>query len=129
MSEKSLDPRVQRLDLQRAEEGEPAVSKHEYWSTYEVFHQGKRGKQHQHVGTVHASDPEMALVFAKEQFGRRQVSVNLWVVPTAEIFAFKYEDADMFETTPDKIHREPGGYKVREKIDAYKKKKAESEDS
>lgn len=127
--EKSLDPRVQRLDLQRSEQEDPAVSKHEYWSTFEVFHQAKRGKQHQHVGTVHAPDPEVALVFAKEQFGRRQTCVNMWVVPTAEIFAFSYQDEDMFDTTPEKVHREPGGYKVRDKIEDYKKKKSQNTDT
>ncbi len=120
--EKSLDPRIQRLDIQREENKTPDIKKHEYWSTYEVFVQSKRGKQHVHAGTVHAPDPELALVFAKEQFGRRQHCVNMWVVPSSEIFAFNYEDSDMFETTPEKIHRDPGGYKVRDKIEAFRKK-------
>lgn len=32
-----------------------------------------------------------------------------------------YEDDDMFSTTPEKIYREAGGYKVMEKINKYKK--------
>ncbi len=120
--EKSLDPRIQRLDIQREEPKTPDIKTHEYWSTYEVFVQSKRGKQHVHAGTVHAPDPQLALVFAKEQFGRRQHCVNMWVVATTEIFAFRYDDSDMFETVPEKLHREPGGYKVRDKIEAYRKK-------
>lgn len=120
--EKSLDPRVARLNIQRNEEGAPPIGKHEYGESFEVFVQSRRGKQHVHAGTVHASDPGMALIFAKEQFGRRQHCVNMWVVATSEIFAFQYADSDMFETVPEKLHREPGGYKVRDKIEAYRKK-------
>ena len=122
---KSLDPRVSRLDQIREEMEAPSVGAHDYWQTWEVFHQDKRGKRHEHVGTVHAPDPEMALVFAKEQFGRRQQTVNLWVVKTTDVFGFPYEDSDMFETTPEKTHREASGYKTRDKIEAYKKKQKE----
>ena len=120
--EKSLDPRIARLDIQRSDEGTAPISAHEYWETFEVFVQSRRGKQHIHAGTVHAPDAGMALIFAKEQFGRRQHCVNMWVVATTEIFAFRYDDSDMFETVPEKLHREPGGYKVRDKIEAYRKK-------
>jgi ring-1,2-phenylacetyl-CoA epoxidase subunit PaaB len=120
--EKSLDPRIARLDIQRSDEHSTPIGKHEYWETYEVFVQSRRGKQHIHAGTVHAPDAEMALVFAKEQFGRRQHCVNMWVVATTDIFAFQYADSDMFDTVPEKLHREPGGYKVRDKIEAYRKK-------
>jgi len=120
--EKSLDPRIARLDIQRNEEATAPISAHEYWETYEVFVQSRRGKQHIHTGTVHAPDAGMALIFAKEQFGRRQHCVNMWVVATTDIFAFRYDDSDMFDTVPEKLHREPGGYKVRDKIEAYRKK-------
>lgn len=93
-------------------------------STYEVFHQDKRGKQHVHVGTIHAPDPEMALVLAKEQYARRLTCANLWVVKTSDVYAFSYEDEDMFETTPEKLHREAAAYKSRDKIEEYKKRKA-----
>ena len=94
------------------------------WTTYEVFHQDKRGKQHVHVGTVRAPDPEMALVLAKEQFARRLTCSNLWVVKTSDVYAFSYEDEDMFATTPEKTHREAAAYKSRDKIEEYKKRKA-----
>jgi len=85
-------------------------------TTWEVFHQPKRGKHHTHVGTVHAADAEMALLMAKEQFARRQACVNLWVVPTSAICATQYEDADIFEHGTDKSYREAFGYKVRDRI-------------
>ena len=116
---KSLDPRVNRIDIPGNIE---PVKEHEYWQTYEVFHQEKRGKQHEHVGSVHAPNKEMALLFAKEQFARRKRCVNIWVVKTADIFATQLEDEDMFYTTPEKVHREAAGYKVSDKISKYKER-------
>jgi ring-1,2-phenylacetyl-CoA epoxidase subunit PaaB len=65
----------------------------------------------------------MALQFAKEQYGRRGVSVNIWVVKTSNVIATDYDDQDIFETVPEKVYREAGGYKVMEKINRYKKAK------
>lgn len=114
----SLDPRMNRIDLN---DQSVALEALDNWETWEVFHQKKRGDQHVHVGIVHAPNPDMALVMAKEAFGRRGQTVNLWVVRTSYVHATRYEDADMFETTPEKQYREAGGYKVMEKINQYKK--------
>ncbi len=122
----SLDPRVSRLHHLKAGGEAPVVGTHDYGETWEVFHQAKRGKHHAHVGTVHAPDAEIALVYAKEQFGRRQQCVNMWVVRTADIFSFSYDDSDMFDTTPEKMHREAAGYKTRDKIEAYKQQTTHS---
>jgi len=117
--EKSLDPRVNRLDLQNTA-GQP-VAQDENWPTWEVFHQKKRGEHHIHVGIVHAADEQLALLFAKEQYGRRLKCANIWVIKSSNVFSLGYDDEDMFETTPDKIYREATGYKVRDKINAFKK--------
>ncbi|GIV35028.1 MAG: hypothetical protein KatS3mg031_2563 [Chitinophagales bacterium] len=114
---KSLDPRINRLKL--PDKTEP-LAEREYWQTYEVFHQEKRGRHHVHVGSVHAPNAEMALIFAKEQFGRRKRCVNMWVVKTADIHAFSLEDEDIFSTTPEKIHREASGYRVADRITQFK---------
>jgi len=113
----SLDPRIQRLDLKKLEEGEVHTNTH--LITWEVFHQEKRGKQAGHVGIVHASTPELALMMAKEVFGRRGKTTNLWVVKTSDVYTFSSEDEDMFETVPEKIYREPGTYKVRDRIEKF----------
>ena len=89
--------------------------------TWEVFHQDKRGKQHVHVGAVHATTPEMALVMAKEVFGRRGKTTNLWVTRTSDVYTFQTEDEDMFETTPEKLFRDPAFYKVRDRIEKFQK--------
>ena len=80
------------------------------WPVYEVFHQQSRGEAHVHVGSVHATDPEAALLLAKEQYTRRQACVNLWVVPVEAISASRYEDDDIFERGTDKSYRESWGY-------------------
>ncbi len=117
---KSLDPRVTRDKIEVDNTIEP-LKELDQWETYEVFHQKKRGDQHMHVGIVHAPNAEMALLFGKEQFGRRGVSVNIWVVRTADVFTSDYDDSDIFETVPEKVYREASGYKVMEKINKYKK--------
>jgi ring-1,2-phenylacetyl-CoA epoxidase subunit PaaB len=114
----SLDPRIKRLHL-KSDETEP-VHTNSHLVTWEVFHQDKRGKQHVHVGVVHASSPELALVMAKEVFGRRGKTTNLWVVKTSDVFTFQTEDEDMFETTPEKTFRDPADYKVRDRIEKYR---------
>ena len=115
----SLDPRINRLDLQRVSDGEQTAS---HLITWEVFHQEKRGKQPMHEGIVHAPTPEMALILAKEQFARRGKTTNLWVVKTSAVYTFSVDDEDIFETTPEKTFRNPEFYKVRDRIEAYQAK-------
>ena len=117
---KSLDPRITREQIEENNPISP-LDEMDNWETYEVFHQKKRGDQHIHVGIVHAPNPEMALLFGKEQYGRRGISVNMWVVKTSNVFASDYDDSDIFDTVPEKQYREAGGYKVMSKINKYKK--------
>lgn len=117
---KSLDPRITREQIEENNPISP-LDEMDNWETYEVFHQKKRGDQHIHVGIVHAPNPEMAFLFGKEQYGRRGISVNMWVVKTSNVFASDYDDSDIFDTVPEKQYREAGGYKVMGKINKYKK--------
>jgi ring-1,2-phenylacetyl-CoA epoxidase subunit PaaB len=115
----SLDPRVNRLKLNKTDD--PCkVEEGENWNVFEVFHQEKRGAHHEHVGCVHAPDAGLALVFAKEQFGRRKKCVNLWVVRSADILAFDVEDEDMFANNLEKTYRDASGFKVMDKINKFK---------
>ena len=119
MKIESLDPRITRAALDdESKIGELNGSEH--FQTYEVFQQIKRGTHHQHVGSVHAPNAEMAMLFAKEQYCRRGAAVNLWVVKTADVFVTEYQDADIFETTEDKLYRDPNSYKVIDRINAFK---------
>lgn len=91
------------------------------WQTYEVFQQKERGDQHVHVGSLHAPNPEMALVLAKEQFGRREKCANLWIVKSLDVLATSYEDSDMFQHAFDKTYRESEGYRVKDTIQQFVK--------
>src|SRR6218665_1658742 len=101
----SLDPRVNRLDLEKAiENAETSAASHGI--TWEVFHLERKGKQAVHVGIVHADSPELAMLFAKETFGRRGKTANLWVVKTSDVYTFSEDEEEIFSTTPEKLHRE-----------------------
>lgn len=114
----SLDPRINRVSLLESINELDALDQ---WQTYEVFHQKSRGEHHVHVGIVHAPSPEMALVFAKEQYARRQKCAGLWVVKTDDIYDSSRETQLEFEASFDKSYREASGYKVRETINQFKK--------
>lgn len=122
----SLDPRVARLNI---DEGIneldvviPALDQH---PTFEVFHQEKSGGHHVHVGTLHAPSAELAIILAKEQFGRRGTTLNIWVVKTADVFTMASEDADVFATVPEKRYRDVSAYMVRNKVAAFIKAQKE----
>lgn len=83
---------------------------------YAVFRQDTKNDPHIHVGDVHATDAEMALVLAKEQFARRDPCVNLWVVPYSQIGATAYDDADIFEPSTDKSYRFGGSYREQQRV-------------
>lgn len=116
----SLDPRINRLDLQR-KTADHAVAEHQHWETYEVFVQPKSGAQPTHEGSLHAAAPDMALILAKEQFGRRGNCYTIWVVKTSDIYALNPNDLDMFDTIADKKYRNSGGFKVSDKITQFKR--------
>lgn len=121
----SLDPRVTRLQIQADPDIPfPPRADLDQFQTYEVFHQAKSGAHHVHVGCVHAPNAEMAIVLAKETYGRRGQTTNMWVVDTGAILTMRAEDSDVFETTPEKQYRDVGAYMVRNKVEAYKKRQS-----
>lgn len=64
------------------------------WPRYEVFKQDTPRLPHQNVGSVHASDAEIALLNARDVFGRRPSCLSLWVVPARAIFSATAEELD-----------------------------------
>ncbi len=117
----SLDPRVQRAEPTLWELPDRPLEALEHWPTYEVFVQRTRGAHAQHVGSLHAPTPEMALVLAKEQYARRSQCVALWVVPTEAILWTSAEEEDLFQPATDKSYREPQGYlQSRQRIEQYR---------
>lgn len=79
------------------------------YGVYEVFVQKTALDHHQHVGSVIAPSPDMALITARENFLRRDPAVNLWVVPRESIYATPYE-GDYLTREMDRRYREVSGY-------------------
>src|ERR1041385_2389773 len=55
------------------------------WPLWEVFTQPPGGEPHQHAGSVHAPDAEMALQNARDTYARRGEAVSIWVVPSSAL--------------------------------------------
>ncbi|WP_034386875.1 phenylacetic acid degradation protein [Deinococcus sp. YIM 77859] len=62
------------------------------WPRWEVFKQDAPGKPYQAVGSVHAGDPEHALLTARNVFVRRPSAVSLWAVRAADILTATPEE-------------------------------------
>ena len=85
--------------------------------TWEVFIQKKQGAPHEHAGSVKASDKEMALLNARDVYGRRNEGTNMWVVKADAITASTPEDVGpFFDPANDKIYRHPNFYKMPQGI-------------
>ncbi|MDQ1748618.1 MAG: ring,2-phenylacetyl-CoA epoxidase subunit PaaB [Frankiaceae bacterium] len=83
------------------------------WPLWEVFLRSRNGLSHQHVGSVHAVDAEMAVANARDVYTRRGEGVSIWVVPSAAIVASDPGDKDeLFEPALDKVYRHPTFYEI-----------------
>jgi ring-1,2-phenylacetyl-CoA epoxidase subunit PaaB len=94
-------------------------------SVYEVFRRDKAGAAMVHAGSVTADCPELALIYARESFGRRGESQALWVVPRAAVV--ELDDADILTPALDRGYRNVDGYRMREKLQAVRERLSSSE--
>jgi ring-1,2-phenylacetyl-CoA epoxidase subunit PaaB len=73
-----------------------------------VFIRSQHGLAHKHVGSLHASDAEMAINNARDVYTRRNEGVSLWVVPSASIVASSPGDKEpLFTPANSKVYRHP----------------------
>jgi ring-1,2-phenylacetyl-CoA epoxidase subunit PaaB len=91
---------------------------------FEVFRQEKDGDPMRHAGNVRAPDPELAMHYAREFYSRRQESVRLWVVPRTAIRDLS--DPDLLQPPLDRSFKKPGGYVMRDKLDAARRRAGEA---
>ena len=85
---------------------------------YEVFIRAKMGLSHRHVGSLHASDPSMAINHARDLYTRRGEGVSIWVVPSRELTASDPAESEaLFDPADDKIYRHPTFYDVPDGVD------------
>jgi phenylacetate-CoA oxygenase PaaH subunit len=83
---------------------------------FQVFRQERPGQPLQHAGNLTAPDPDMAELYAREFYGRRNESIRIWVVPRAEVR--EIVDADLLHPPAvDRSYRVVQGYTVRDKLD------------
>jgi ring-1,2-phenylacetyl-CoA epoxidase subunit PaaB len=69
------------------------------------------------VGSLHASDAEMALKNARDVYTRRNEGVSIWVVKSSEITASSPgEKEPLFEPASSKVYRHPSFYAVPKEL-------------
>ena len=78
---------------------------------YEVFRQERKGQPFQHAGSFDAPDESFAETWAREQYGRRQESEALWVVPREAIL-----EVHDFPDELNKTYHRVDGYSLKEKL-------------
>lgn len=102
IKEPIVDPRILRMDLPSDSET-VKVNYGENGGNYEVFVRKSERKPFIHVGSLHASDAMMALLSAKEIYGRRQVipESNICIIETVNIYGWKY---DVVESLANSAH-------------------------
>ncbi|HSK23641.1 MAG TPA: hypothetical protein VK906_10715 [Egicoccus sp.] len=85
--------------------------------TYEVFGRRKADDPLEHVGAVHAADPQTALLLVRETHFRHNEGVDYAVVPSDQIF--RLEDPSLIQHQIDMDYRLQAGYSgFREKRQA-----------
>ncbi len=83
------------------------------WQLWEVFVQTKQGAPHEHAGSIHAPDAEMALQNGRDVYARRGSVISMWVVPTSAVTATSPDDSGpFFDPADDKPYLHPQFYKV-----------------
>jgi phenylacetate-CoA oxygenase PaaH subunit len=78
---------------------------------YEVFRRERKGQPFQHAGSLDAPNEEFADVYAREQYGRRQESVALWLVPRTAL-----HEIDDFPDEFDLKYRRVDGYSIKTRL-------------
>jgi ring-1,2-phenylacetyl-CoA epoxidase subunit PaaB len=87
------------------------------WPLWEIFIRSKQGLDHKHVGSLHATDAEMAIENARDVYTRRLEGVSIWAVESKDIHASNPDDAKIFyEPAEDKIYRHPTFYDLPDEV-------------
>jgi len=87
------------------------------WPLWEVFIRAKQGLNHKHVGSLHATDAQMAIENARDVYTRRQEGVSIWVVESKYLHASEpMEQESLFEPANDKVYRHPTFYDLPEEL-------------
>jgi ring-1,2-phenylacetyl-CoA epoxidase subunit PaaB len=96
---------------------------------YEIYHLTKRGKQHVHAGAVQAGSATEALSRAKEKFHSITGICNVWAIPTSAIRFTHADEADLWNTLPDKKFRDASEYKGGDKLKLFLESRNQNQES
>jgi ring-1,2-phenylacetyl-CoA epoxidase subunit PaaB len=87
------------------------------WPLWEVFVRSRRGLSHNHAGSLHAADAEMALRNARDVYTRRNEGCSIWVVRASAIAASSPDEKDpFFAPAADKVYRHPTFYDIPDEV-------------
>ena len=87
------------------------------WPLWEIFIRSKQGLDHKHVGSLHATDAQMAIENARDVYTRRQEGVSIWVVESKFIHASNPDDAEsLYDPAKDKVYRFPTFYDLPDEV-------------
>lgn len=85
---------------------------------WEIFIRGQHGVSHRHVGSLHASDAEMAINNARDVYTRRNEGVSIWVVKSSDMTAsMPSEKGPLFEPANSKIYRHPSFFELPKEVE------------
>jgi ring-1,2-phenylacetyl-CoA epoxidase subunit PaaB len=84
---------------------------------WEIFIRSQHGLAHKHVGSLHASDAEMAINNARDVYTRRSEGVSIWAVRSTDIVASAPGDkGPLFEPANSKAYRHPTFYDIPDEV-------------
>ena len=87
------------------------------WPLWEIFIRSRQGLSHKHVGSLHASDAQMAMENARDVYTRRQEGTSIWAVRAEDITASSPSEKDMlFDPANDKVYRHPTFYDLPDEV-------------
>lgn len=77
---------------------------------WEVFRQSKPGGDLSFCGNLYAPDRDMAVIYAKKLFARREITCKLWILPSEEVTKVSEDDV-CFGGETNREYRLARGYK------------------
>lgn len=87
------------------------------WPLWEIFIRSQHGLAHKHVGSLHATDAEMAISNARDVYTRRNEGVSIWVIPSSAIVASSPDEKGaLFDPARDKVYRHPTFFPIPEEV-------------
>lgn len=87
------------------------------WPLWEVFIRSKSGLSHKHVGSLRATDAEMAIENARDVYTRRSEGVSIWVVESNHIHATTGDEKEeFFDPADDKVYRHATFYDIPDEV-------------